>query len=349
MEIARAISPELMEEPQYLWQKRIKVVLEVIEGGLITGELSVEQACVLYLKSLFRRGLSSLTIKGRYYRLKIFMEWCEANGIYNIFMGKAELRSFLSYCKNNRGVGAVSLRQYHVKIKQLFSFLVDQGFIKGNPMQSFNPPPCSFGKKQIISPEESTKLLNSVIADYEALPEHYHSSRFCAFRDRVIIELLLATGLRVSELAGLTVGDVDMEKGLLNVQGKGSDLYVKRNRVAFIDLPVLIMDLTTYLSLRVGEKKDPLFLSRLGNSMSPATFDVMIKTRGKKAGIKRKLNCHLFRHTFCTQLINNGADVYSVQKLMGHHAVETTLGSYLHLTPTEVKADWQKHNPLGGR
>jgi site-specific recombinase XerD len=350
MEMARAISPEFMFEPDQLWQKKIKAVLEKIEGGRSSRVLSIEHACTLYIKSLFRRGMSTSTIKRCYYYLKVFTEWCNTSGINDITtIGKSELRSFMGYCKKERGLGVRSLKSYHWKVKGLFSFLVEQGYIKENPMQSLRVASSSHGFKQIIRPEECARLLETVIAVYETLPEHYHRRRFYVFRDLVIIKLLLATGLRVSELAGLSIGDVDLANGLLYVQGKGSDLYVKRNRVAFIDLPDLKNDLVTYLSLRGGKERDPLFPSKLGRSMSPATYDVMIKKWGKKAGIRRKLSCHLFRHTFCTQLIANGADVYSVQKLMGHHNIETTLNFYLHLTQAEVKADWQKYNPLRGR
>ncbi len=298
---------------------------------------------------LYRRGLAESTIRRRYYYLKIFTEWRQKNGYNNrIDMGKDDLRAFISYCKKERNVHARQLGEYHSRIKDLFSFLINEGWVEKNPLESFHISRGSSKLKQIISSEELSQLLHTVITTYRTLPEHSWT-RFSAFRDLVILELLTATGIRVSELADLTVGDVDLTGGILYVWGKGSDLYVKRNRTAFIDLPELKADLSTYLDFRKGKKTEPLIVGKHHRAISPGGFDVIIKKWSVAAGIKRKLNCHLFRHTFCTGLVTNGADVYSVQKLMGHHAIETTLKFYLHLTPDEVRVDWRRHNPIGGR
>ncbi len=350
MGIVRAISPELLEAPAQAWQQNTKVTLELLKGRLTGKRITMEEGSALYLKSLYRCGQSESTIRRCYYYLKIFIEWCLMTGIEDLEIRKTEVRSFLLYCKKDRNLGTVTLRMYYWKIKGLFTFLADQSFISEHPMETFALP--THGSKKImrvLSQDESSHLLETVVAAYQALPAHHLRFRFFTLRDLVILELLLATGLRVSELAMLTIADVDLANGLLSVQGKGSDLYVKRNRMAFIDLPLLKADLNTYLSLRGGDKQDRLFPSKHNASMSPAAFDVMVKKWGQRAGIAQKLHCHLFRHTFCTRLILNGADIYSVQKLMGHHDVETTLKFYLHFTPEEIEADWKKFNPLGGR
>lgn len=350
MEVLRAISPEMVEDPAETWQKNTKATLKVLEGGQKEKEINLEQACALFVKSLYRRGQNSSTIRRTYYYLKIFMEWCQASGISGIQIQKAEMRAFFSHCKKDRGLGAVSLRMYYWKVKALFSFLQREGYVTEHPMDIFALPILNGQKvKQVLSLEESSRLFETIIDAFNALPKHYQGRRLIVMRDLVMLELMLATGLRVSEIAGLSVSDLDMEQGILNVTGKGSDLYVKRNRVAFIDNPVLMEDLRFYLKLRGGEKEDILFTSKLKRALSPAAIDVMVKKWGQQAGITRTLHCHLFRHTFCTQLVLQGADMYSVQKLMGHHDVETTLRFYLHLTPEELKADWKNHNPLSGR
>lgn len=350
MGIVRAVSPELLEVPAQAWQQNTKVTLELMKGRLTGKRMSVEEGTALYLKSLYSSGQSQSTIKRCYYYLKIFIEWCVTAGVVDLEISKTEVRSFLLYCKRDRNLGAVTLRMYYWKVKGLLTFLAAQSLIPEHPMETFALPVLGSKKvMRVLSQQESSHLLETVVAAYQALPAHHLRFRFFTLRDLVILELLLATGLRVSELAILTVADVDLVNGLLSVQGKGSDLYVKRNRMAFIDLPLLKNDLNTYLSLRGGAKQDRLFPSKHNDSMSPATFDVMVKKWGQRAGITQKLHCHLFRHTFCTRLVLNGADIYSVQKLMGHHDVETTLKFYLHFTPEEIEADWKKFNPLGGR
>jgi site-specific recombinase XerD len=348
MVIARAISPELLEQPYHVWQQRTKKALTVIGGNQCARPRGMEVACALYLKSLYRRGLAESTIEGRYYYLKVFTEWRQKSGLNSLDMDKEDLRAFIGYCKKERGVGIRQLGYYCSRLKNLFSFLIEQGWAEENPLESFRISRGSSRVKQIISPEELSQLLHTAITTYRALPEHSWV-RFSVFRDLVIMELLAATGLRVSELANLTVGDVDLEDDILYVQGKGSDLYVKRSRTTFIDLPELKADLSAYLDLRKGEKTEPLIVGKHHRAISPGGFDVIIKKWSAAAGLKRKLNCHLFRHTFCTRLVTSGADIYSVQKLMGHHAIESTLNFYLHLTPDEVKSDWRQHNPIGGR
>lgn len=350
MGVLRAVSPELLEVPEQVWQIRTKSALEVIHGGLQTEELDLEQAGALYVKALYRRGQNESTIRRSYYYLKVFIEWYESKGINEFKLDKAILRAFFSHCKKERGLGSVSLRMYYWKLKAWFSFLVDQRVILAHPMESFALPTSGAQKlKQVISAEECSQLIETVIVAYKSLPKHHHGRRFLVLRDLVIIELMLATGLRVSEVASLTIQDIDLVGGKLHVQGKGSDLYVKRNRTAFIDHPVLIDDLRLYLDGHPGSGPDPLFPSKQNRPMSPGTLDLMVKKWGQRAGINRNLHCHLFRHTYCTQLVLNGADMYSVQKLMGHHDVETTLRFYLHLTPEETKRDWRAYNPLSGR
>ena len=350
MVAVRAVSPELLEVPEQVWQLRTKLALEMIKGGRSTEDLDLEKARALYVKALHRRGQNESTIRRSYYYFKVFIDWCKLNGINGLELDKAVLRAFFSHCKGERGLGSASLRMCYRKLKGWFSFLVDQRIMREDPLESFSLPTSGAPKlKQTISIEESARLIERVIAEYESLPKHHYGRRFMVLRDLVILELMLATGLRVSEVANLTVQDVDLTGRKLHVQGKGSDLYVKRNRTAFIDHPVLMQDLVLYLKEHPGGKHSPLFPSNQNRPMSPSTFDLMVKKWGQRAGIKRNLHCHLFRHTFCTQLVLNGADMYSVQKLMGHHDVETTLRFYLHLTPEETKRDWKSHNPLSGR
>ncbi|MHB1683252.1 MAG: tyrosine-type recombinase/integrase [Bacilli bacterium] len=350
MEVLRAISPELLEAPNQAWQVQTKSALKVMEGRQSHRELDLEQACALYLKSLYRRGQSDSTIRRTYYYLKMFTVWCKSSKIHDLELDKTTVRAFLSHCKRERKVGSVSLRMYYYKVKGLFSFLVEQGIMEEHPMEFLALPTLGTPRlKQVLSIEESSQLLQCVITEYQSLPKHHHGLRFMVLRDLIIIELMLATGLRVSEVAALTVQDVDLKNGLLRVQGKGSDLYVKRSRIAFIHHPQFMEDFGLYLTMHHGSGTDPLFPSNQNRSMTPSTFDLMVKKWGQRAGFTRKLHCHLFRHTFCTQLVLNGADMYSVQKLMGHHDVETTLRFYLHLTAQETKQDWKLHNPLSGR
>jgi site-specific recombinase XerD len=173
-----------------------------------------------------------------------------------------------------------------------------------------------------------------------------------ALRDRALLELLYAAGLRVSELVGLDVRDVDMDEGTLRVTGKG-----RKQRIALFGGPAARV-LQAWLregrpALASGRAEPALFLNRDGGRLSVRAVQLMVRRAGIAAGIETKTHPHLLRHTFATHLLDGGADVRVVQELLGH-ARATTTQVYTHVTEARQRhvyddaffKAWRPRKPL---
>jgi len=156
---------------------------------------------------------------------------------------------------------------------------------------------------------------------------------FRATRDRAIVELLFATALRVGELSALDIPHVVWEERKITVLGKG-----KRERVLFIPNDTTVRSLAEYLALRnvVSPRCQAIFLNRFGDRLSVFSIEKAFATLCRKAGILRRVTPHQMRHTTATMLLENGADLRTVQEILGHSDISTTQ-VYLHISPIQVK------------
>ncbi|KAB2838210.1 tyrosine recombinase, partial [bacterium] len=160
-------------------------------------------------------------------------------------------------------------------------------------------------------------------------------------RDRAMLELLYASGLRVSELVGLASGDVHLDMGFVRVLGKGSKerlVPVGRSALAYLK-EYLELARPTLTKKRLS---DALFLSNRGGKMTRQQFFLLLKGYAKRAGIKKDVSPHKLRHSFATHLLNHGADLRSVQAMLGHADLATTQ-VYTHVTPERLKAIHKFH------
>lgn len=185
-----------------------------------------------------------------------------------------------------------------------------------------------------LSREEMERLLNGANDDSPS-----------GLRDRSMLELLYATGLRVSELLSLKINDVNWHVGYLVVIGKGS-----KERLVPIGRPALVW-LNRYIDrgrqqLLGGKSTQHLFLGRAGNPMSRQAFWKIVKKYVKRAGIMKAIYPHTFRHSFATHLLEGGADLRAVQAMLGHADIATTQ-VYTHVTRGHLKAVHRKHHPRG--
>ena len=333
---------------QHEWEETLRAHLAAASDNS-GGSISLVHAVALFLEDLLHAGYSLGTIRRWWYYYKIFLDWCASQEVTHLEQASSKvLRHFFAYLKRQRNLGVRSLNGYFARLFFFMRHFTEKSILPGNPMQDMRVS-SQPGKpvQMLLSGPELRSLFCAVEKRLEGLPISQAGLRFITLRDRVILELMLATGLRVSEVSAARVCDVDLERYILHISGKGSHRFFKRNRDVFLDVEPLRSHLEEYLTIRAGNPDAPLFPSRLdGGVLVPASFDVLIKRWAKRAGIDRTLHCHMFRHTFCTHLISHGADVFTVQRLMGHWAVETTLEYYLHLTPNELRNDWRQHSPL---
>lgn len=211
-------------------------------------------------------------------------------------------------------------------LRSFFKFLVREGLLKTNPLLSVSSPKQEKHLPQFLTEEEVKKLIES------ALPRDVRG-----FRDRAILETFYSTGLRISEVVGLDVEDIDFIASVAKVMGKG-----RKERI------VPIGDMATgairkYIQKRNKESK-ALFLNKSGRRISTRGMRNIVGKYIRLAGIRQGISPHTLRHSFATHLLNRGADLRSVQELLGHVNLSTTQ-IYTHLTTDKLKSVYDKAHP----
>jgi len=239
-----------------------------------------------------------------------------------------DLKAYLLYCKK-RGLASTSLARRVASIKGFYSFLKAQGLIKGNPARLLRTPKKGKPLPRVLSQKETTDLL-------EEGPTNA--------RDRAIIEVLYATGIRISELVGLNLEDVDLAQGQIRVMGKG-----KKERIALMGAKA-VEALKAYLKERsLCEKKGEkaLFVTPRGR-ISETTVRRIIKKASITSGLGKPVTPHTLRHSFATHMLEGGADLRSLQELLGHANLSTTQ-IYTHLTRKRLKEIYNEAHPRARR
>ncbi len=240
---------------------------------------------------------------------------------------------FLSHLKDS-GLSARSRARTLAALRTFHKFLVREKLASDNPTD------------QIISPKSLTALPHTLSPlDVENLLASPKGESSLAWRDRAMLEVLYATGLRVSELVSLKLSDLQMDVGYLTAFGK-------RNKQRIVPLGMAAVDtLREYLDYgRPGLDKQRgshfLFLNRSGEGLTRQGFWKIIKRRALEAGITQSISPHMMRHSFATHLLENGADLRSVQAMLGHADISTTQ-IYTHVTRERLKKLHTQHHPRG--
>lgn len=223
-------------------------------------------------------------------------------------------------------------------VKQFYSWLIKTQFIVEDPsahlegVKITRPIPHSLSEKQVLD------LLHQTRKDSEI-----------EIRDKAMLELCYASGLRVSELVGLELSQINLNRGVIQVIGKGNkERMIPMGEPARIALNNYLKDVRpVFLELRKdGKTEDMLFLNRRGKKMSRQAFWYRIKYYSKKAGIHETVTPHSLRHAFATHLLNNGADLRSLQMLLGHSDLSTTQ-IYTAVAKERLKQLHALHHPRG--
>jgi integrase/recombinase XerD len=231
-----------------------------------------------------------------------------------------------------RKLDSRSVARHLVTIRHFFRFAFTEGFIQEDPAVNIQSPKFRQALPEFLSLEEVDRLL--------AQPD---SNTTAGLRDKAMIELLYSTGLRVSELCGLKTADVQMEMGCLRCIGKGNkERLVPVGRRA---LDAVLEYRTKSRPEILGEKISPyLFASRSGRAMNRITFWKLLGAYGRKAGLRKTLSPHMLRHSFATHLLDRGADLRSVQMMLGHADIATTQ-IYTHVVEERLKQVYKAHHP----
>lgn len=277
------------------------------------------------------RGLSPRTVASYRSDLAAFHAWAAEKNLEPAAATRADLDDFL-WSQRERGLKPTSLFRKVESLKSYYGWVMLEEGLSESPAETLRTPRVPARLPRYLSREEAARLLAAPnTAEYEDV------------RDRAMLELLYASGLRVSELVSLRTEAANLHDGWVRVVGKGN-----KERMVPVHARALAA-LKAYLGERERRFKDPpgeLFLGRTGRKLSRGQFWRRLVELGERAGIKQKLHPHLLRHTFATHLLQGGADLRSVQEMLGHADLATTQ-IYTHLDAAGLKAAHAKHHPRG--
>jgi len=238
------------------------------------------------------------------------------------------LRKYLAALKE-KNLGSRSVNRRLSALRSFFRFLVRDGYLKTNPILILSSPKLEKHLPSFMTEEEVAKLIESAFARDEKDEQ--------GLRDRAILETFYSTGLRISELVGINLQDIDFISGIIKVMGKG-----RKERIVPVG-EAAISTIRKYLDKR-KKQEDALFLNKNGKRIGARGVRDIVEKYILRAGIKGMVSAHTFRHSFATHLLNRGADLRTVQELLGHANLSTTQ-IYTHLTTEKLKSVYDKAHP----
>lgn len=278
------------------------------------------------------KGLSKNTLEsyGRdVLKLAVFIEEKNTTSIDQIEY--KQILDFLTHLKK-QGLKPRSISRALISIRQFFKFLLTERFIESDPTFLIRTPKSKRVLPEVLSLEDVEKLLS--------FPEESSPK---GLRDKSMLEVLYATGIRVSELVELNLNDVNFELGYVVAYGKGSkERIVPMGEKAKIKL-IEYLD-TSRPKLLKSRTSVNLFVTRLGKKMTRQGFWKIIKTHSRKSGIRKTISPHTLRHSFATHLLERGADLRAIQIMLGHSDISTTQ-IYTHVERERLKEVHKKYHP----
>jgi integrase/recombinase XerD len=292
------------------------------------------QIIELFLDSVWaERGLSHNTLHGYRYDLKQLAAHQNERDCDLISASREDLLHFLA-SRVQQGRSPRSLSRYLSGIRQFYRWLLREGRIRQDPSALIESPRLGRGLPKALSEQQVVDLLEAPDVDSPL-----------GLRDRTMLELMYASGLRVSELVGLEFADVNINQGIIRVLGKGN-----KERLVPLGEEALAW-LERYLAsgrpqLMKGAECQHVFVTARKAGMTRQAFWHAIKRCARLASIDQVVSPHMLRHSFATHLLNHGADLRVVQLLLGHSDLSTTQ-IYTHIAREGLKAMHSKHHPRG--
>lgn len=278
-------------------------------------------------------GLSANTRQAYERDLRLF---CKTLGFKNsdalVNVNREQITGYMTQLKE-KGLAAATIARKLAAIKAFYRFMTAEGYMDINPAEVVEAGTKGIKLPRVLSEDEVVRLLNQ--------PDITTAE---GFRDRTMLEVLYATGMRVSELINLTLERVDLNMKYIIAFGKGSkERIVPLGSVAAEFLQHYFEKVRPKLT-HAGRNTNIVFLAFGGHELTRQRFWQIIRTYGRKANINKALTPHILRHSFATHLLDNGADLRSVQELLGHSDISTTQ-IYTHLTNKRLRDIYAKAHP----
>ncbi len=287
-----------------------------------------------FIDSLWlEKNLSQNTLDSYKNDLNKFRSFVEKNEKSVLRADHLLILSYLSHLLD-KGFSSKTISRNISSLKGFYKYLISTNQISSNPTTNIDAPKAGFFLPTTLTVEEAQKILDA--------PDE---TKHIELRDKAMLYTLYATGMRISELVGLGIHNVDLTRGSVQVMGKGG----KERLIPLTDQAVEMIKL--YLSdsrdkLSKGKDQTNIFVSTHGKQITRHSFWHRIKIYIERVEIKKDVHPHTLRHAFATHMLNNGADLRSVQLLLGHSDLATTQ-IYTHVAQDEVQSMHKKHHPRG--
>lgn len=285
----------------------------------------------LYLK--IERGLSQNSIDSYSLDIKKLIDYLEDNSLSTspIKITAEIVQQFIYEVAKN--VNARSQSRIISGLRSFFNYLIFEDYRQTNPLELIESPKIGRKLPDTLAEEEIDRLISAIDL---SKPE--------GERNRAMLETLYGCGLRVSELVNLKISDLFFDEGFIKVTGKGD----KQRFVPIVEITqkyinIYRMEIRNHLNIQAGFE-DTLFLNRRGKQLTRAMIFTIIKQLAEKIGLKKKISPHTFRHSFATHLLQNDADLRSIQLMLGHESITTT-EIYVHLDKSHLTKVVEKYHP----
>jgi tyrosine recombinase XerC len=295
--------------------------------------MTMEEQLQRYVTHLrVEKDASPYTLRNYLHEITHFLDFLRGEGVDSWDdVDRQALRRYLLWLRKEGYVEASMARRLS-ELRSFCRYLVREGVLESNPIEVVSSPKVPKRLPRYLKMDEIEALLNA--------PD---ISAPLGQRDKAILELLYATGVRLSELVSLNLGDLNLSRGQMLVWGKGG-----KERVVLLGEPA-VRGLRTYINdgrgqLVGNETTNALLLNRFGGRLSRRSIGLILDKYSKLAGLWKKVTPHLLRHTFATHMLEGGADLRTVQELLGH-AQPTTTEIYTHVTPSRLREVYMKTHP----
>lgn len=284
---------------------------------------------VRYLK--LERGLSANTLEAYQRDLEKLLVYLKQTGKHVVDVQLEDLQAFAAGL-HDIGIGPRSQCRILSGVRSFYNFLAIDGYRDDDPTELLESPTLGEHLPEVLT-----------TAEVDALEESIDLSKWEGHRNRAIIETLFSCGLRVSELTNLKLSNLYLDDGFVRVNGKGS-----KERLIPVS-PRVIKELGWWfddrqqMTIKAGEE-DYVFLNRRGAHLTRTMILIMIKQQAKAAGILKTISPHTLRHSFATALLEGGADLRSIQAMLGHESIGTT-EIYTHIDTKTLRQEILEHHP----
>ena len=277
------------------------------------------------------KGLAANTIDSYRRDLEKFASMIQARQIPLANITRQHVTDFLASLYR-RGLDSRSVARHLATLRHFFRFALTEGYVTEDPAMTIESPKIIQSLPQFLSVEEVERLLKQ--------PSTFTP---VGLRDRAMIELMYSTGIRVSELCAIRLNDLRMDPGCLRCIGKGDkERLVPVGKKAIEAIQQYVRESRPKL---LGEKTSPfLFVNLRGGRMTRLNFWGILRAYGRKASLRKPLKPHMLRHSFATHLLDRGADLRSVQMMLGHSDISTTQ-IYTHVVEERLKQVYKAHHP----